>query len=96
MSNKKGIDSKARTARLHSFEPHRVPYIKEHKMCDCGGVTQPPSSAEVSAVKRRLKRYGYPGDIIELTRTLKLGLYTEVKEDIKRLHKELDKVARRS
>lgn len=37
MSNKNGIDSAARTARLHPSTPHRIPYRRERVMCNCGG-----------------------------------------------------------
>ena len=62
MSNQNGIDSEARTARLHPSTPHYVPFIKERKLCNCGGYPQPISSEEMSrtkeVIKRAIKKHG--------------------------------------
>ena len=52
MSNAKGIDSEARTARHHPNIPHSVPYMKGNVPCGCGGALQPISSEEMSRTKR--------------------------------------------
>lgn len=61
MSNKAGIDSAARTARLHPPTSHRKPYRRENVPCDCGGVPQPKSSREISDMKRRVARINRTG-----------------------------------
>jgi hypothetical protein len=52
----KGMDSAARTARLHPMQPHKVPYIKRWKLCDCGGVPTPLSSEGMSHFKKKIKK----------------------------------------
>ena len=62
MSNAHGIDSVARTARLHPKTLHYIPFVKGNRVCDCGGYPQPLSSKEMSETTRvvydALRRHG--------------------------------------